>query len=263
MCLLAVCICNVCAYAVCGYVFVFRGCVFGYRFCIWIMRICWLMVPSLCISLWVALYFDFMYLSVCIVYVLCVLTEAMCYPFHVGMSFFGVSFHHGGAFVRDPDLVYRGGSEHVELNVDVHKWSYFEAIEILKELGYADGIRLWWRVDGPKSHEGYRAIISDADALELGDFAIKNRCEAQIFVEHVESEVVGSEELLPRVVQGKGNEQVVKDGSGKNMEVERKVEDTNVNVNAHVSVEVVNADAIESDSNKDNSNEVHFDDSEV
>lgn len=69
------------------------------------------------------------------------------------MNYFAVRFHVGGFFVRDPDLVYQGGYEHAKLRVDIDKWSYFEAIGILNEIGHGRGIRLWWKVDGPQSHE--------------------------------------------------------------------------------------------------------------
>lgn len=74
-----------------------------------------------------------------------------------------MTFHLEGEFVRDLGLLYRG-YEHAELNVDVDRLSFFEA---LGELGCDSGIRLWWRMDGPRAGQ-IRPNKPKPDGLEAG-----------------------------------------------------------------------------------------------
>ncbi|TKY45296.1 hypothetical protein E2542_SST31587 [Spatholobus suberectus] len=46
----------------------------------------------------------------------------------------------------------------------------------VKELGYENGVRLWWKNDSPKFVEGYRGIMWDNDAMELPEFVVKSFC---------------------------------------------------------------------------------------
>ena len=49
---------------------------------------------------------------------------------------FEVVFHHGGRFVNDGSLKYVGESN--ILSCDPDRWSYFEIMSILREMGYVN-----------------------------------------------------------------------------------------------------------------------------
>ena len=104
---------------------------------------------------------------------------------------FKLKLHHGGFFQRDPVMQYVGTSNFVSvIDIDVDKWSFFEAIGILKEdFGYGDQpMRLWW-----KGGDGdYKEMTMDNHALELFDYVIANSCEVELFVEYV----VGNEGVV-------------------------------------------------------------------
>ena len=99
----------------------------------------------------------------------------------VGINF-KLKMHHGGFFERHPMMQYVGTSNFVSvIDIDANKWSFFEAIGILKEeFGYGDQpMRLWW-----KGGDGYyNEITMDSYALELSNYAIINSCEVELFVE--------------------------------------------------------------------------------
>jgi hypothetical protein len=99
-----------------------------------------------------------------------------------------VVFHHGGVFVRDFLLYYKGGNENLFNDIDKDRWSYFEATGILKEFGYDDHLkyRLWWYIN---EEDKYVRIIDDNDTDRIADYVIQNKREAHIYVEH---SVIGS-----------------------------------------------------------------------
>ena len=79
---------------------------------------------------------------------------------------FKLKLHHGGFFQRDPVMQYVGTSNFVSvIDIGVDKWSFFEAIEILKgNFGYGDQpMRLWW-----KGGDGeYKEMTMDIHTLKL------------------------------------------------------------------------------------------------
>lgn len=103
---------------------------------------------------------------------------------HIAGMSFEVHFHHGGGFI-DEDDEYRGGSVHVEFDCDIDRWSYFEAMSIVNDLGYSSIMRLWWKTDGPHSADGLREIKEDGDAMAFANDAIQNNGKGEIFVTEV------------------------------------------------------------------------------
>ncbi|CAK8573257.1 unnamed protein product [Lathyrus sativus] len=73
--------------------------------------------------------------------------------------------HHSGEFVDGDLRVYEGGKID-ELKVDLDRWSYFELIGTLKDLGYKDFEKIYYNV--PKF--GMNSLNDDAGALEIVDF---------------------------------------------------------------------------------------------
>ena len=59
---------------------------------------------------------------------------------------FEVVFYHGGRFVNDGSMKYIGESS--ILSYDPDRWSYFEIMSILREMGYVNVKELWYSVGG-------------------------------------------------------------------------------------------------------------------
>ncbi|KAJ1413543.1 hypothetical protein SESBI_19619 [Sesbania bispinosa] len=81
------------------------------------------------------------------------------------------------------------------MNID--NWSCFEALSIVKELGYVGGVKLWWRVGNCVRKYEYKSITWDSHALEMGNYAIDHNCEVNLVVEHVSVAVPNVIEALP------------------------------------------------------------------
>ena len=71
---------------------------------------------------------------------------------------FTVVIHHRGKFVDKPNVRYEGGEVTAIHNVDIDKWSYFGALSLVKDLGYGDTMKLWWKVSGKTLNDGLKSI---------------------------------------------------------------------------------------------------------
>ncbi|KAJ1404518.1 hypothetical protein SESBI_26503 [Sesbania bispinosa] len=146
---------------------------------------------------------------------------------------FTLVVHHKGAFVSDPFLRYKGGDVHAFYNMEIDNWSYFEALSIVKELGYVGGVKLWWRVGKCEGKHEFKSITWDSHALEMANYAIANNCEVNMVVEHVSVAVPnlivslpGPEEVKETQVKKGGN----CDGKEVNEGVKRKEKGKTVEV---------------------------------
>ncbi|KAJ1375419.1 hypothetical protein SESBI_51032 [Sesbania bispinosa] len=110
---------------------------------------------------------------------------------------FSVAFHHKGKFVNGKKWQYRGGEIHVEHEIDTDRWSYFEAVGLVKDLGYKGLIKLWWKGKKESMKKSLKKLVEDNDAFELAAFAVNNKSEVDIYVEHVEenAEIVQGTEV--------------------------------------------------------------------
>ena len=80
-------------------------------------------------------------------------------------EFLKLVIHHSGEFV-DPELnIYEGGLVS-ELSVDVDRWSYFELVGVLKDLGYTDNVEKMYYKD---PQFGMNELVDDKGALEIAD----------------------------------------------------------------------------------------------
>ncbi|KAK7290308.1 hypothetical protein RIF29_04627 [Crotalaria pallida] len=98
------------------------------------------------------------------------------------MDFFTVVYHHGGTLVHGPPFKYEGGEIHPVKGLDPDRWSYFEALSILRDLGYGVGGSMWWFPGG--THGPIKEIKTEKDALDVADYALKNMTEVDIYIEH-------------------------------------------------------------------------------
>jgi hypothetical protein len=95
---------------------------------------------------------------------------------------FNVVFHHGGQFVRDWIVYYRGGDVTVVEGLDKDRWSYFEAEGIMTDKKYAkNSFRMWWKVE---EEIAYKKLRLDVDAKDIVDYALSNNVDAHIYLEH-------------------------------------------------------------------------------
>ncbi|KAJ1378976.1 hypothetical protein SESBI_47294 [Sesbania bispinosa] len=105
--------------------------------------------------------------------------------------------------------------------MEVESWSYFEAMSIVKELGYLWGVKLWWRVDQCVGKYEFKSITCDSHALEMDNYAIEHNCEVNLVVEHdggFDQKVVKRAEVLNGVTR---------EDKGKTVKVEDEVVDPN------------------------------------
>ncbi|KAJ1418399.1 hypothetical protein SESBI_15900 [Sesbania bispinosa] len=63
-------------------------------------------------------------------------------------------------------------------------WSYFKALGLAKDLGYASKVKMWWKQKGVSFKRGLKVLGNDEDALELANIAESKRCEMEIYLEH-------------------------------------------------------------------------------
>ncbi|XP_058733150.1 uncharacterized protein LOC131604746 [Vicia villosa] len=97
------------------------------------------------------------------------------------MGVFSLVFHHGGNFVQDSHMYYRGGIETIVEGQDEVKWSFFEAVSLVKDWGY-EGFRLWRKI--PQMDEGFTNVVDDVGAAEIGKHCMSYKVDGHVWVEH-------------------------------------------------------------------------------
>ncbi|KAJ1413033.1 hypothetical protein SESBI_19963 [Sesbania bispinosa] len=180
-----------------------------------------------------------------------------------GMGF-TVVVHHGGAFVKGRTVRYEGGEVHAIHNIDIDSWSYFEALGLVKDLGYREKVNLWWNVAKGRMNRTFRSISWDSHALEMGNYALLHNCEVDLYVEHTQiAEPILLEDSTLLTYKEDGDKENVEadgiGGEGDSKFDEGDVEqgdDVNVNSKGGGDVDV---NDFESD---DGINDMHFSDSE-
>ncbi|KAJ1412895.1 X8 domain [Sesbania bispinosa] len=73
-----------------------------------------------------------------------------------------------------------------EVDLDLDMWSYFEARDLVKDLGVDGNFKLWWNLDGNSDVGGWKPLTEDKEASDLATTADENVGEAHIFVEIVD-----------------------------------------------------------------------------
>ncbi|RZC00090.1 Vacuolar cation/proton exchanger 5 isoform B [Glycine soja] len=130
-----------------------------------------------------------------------ILLKVLIYAFF-GMSF-SIVIHNMGSWVNEPQLYYKGGEVHVIHGLDVSKWSYFEAMRVLTELGYkGDGdMKMWWKGQGT-DFDSLRDFVLDQDAMDLANYALTHNCEVEIYVQHGVGVLVENDSICKMIVNG-------------------------------------------------------------
>jgi len=132
---------------------------------------------------------------------------------------FDLVLYHMGRFEKKRGVKYVGGEIHVVKCIDPDRWSYFEALGIVKEFKYGGEVRLWWKGSSESLYNSLRLLSDDREALNLAKYADDNEEEVELYVEHLPSmtkiikciEGVGEEAGQEQVVQQEVVEEVVAD----------------------------------------------------
>ncbi|KAJ1392951.1 hypothetical protein SESBI_35378 [Sesbania bispinosa] len=181
---------------------------------------------------------------------------------------FTVVVHHGGSFVGDRMVRYEGGEVHAFHNLDIDNWSYFEALGLIKELGYREAIKLWWKGGKGRKGKNFRSITWDTYALEMGSYVVENNCEVDMYVEHTQiSEPVLLEDssLLPYDQEGEKEKVVSSNGDGVFGEGDQKIDEGEVEQGegGNNSEDACNGDGVDDGiDSEDGSDDFHFSNSE-
>ncbi|WVY93826.1 hypothetical protein V8G54_032914 [Vigna mungo] len=141
--------------------------------------------------------------------------------FYQGLEMvFEIRLQHMGRFVNDKGLQYVGGEEHVIVGVDPDRWSYFEALGIIKEqFKYAADFKLWWKGSREIMMNNVRLLSDDRDAMNLAKYAEETEDIVEIYVQHVPSEaeevffLTCGEESGMSVQQGHAGEEHIEVGN--------------------------------------------------
>ncbi|GAU20631.1 hypothetical protein TSUD_230450 [Trifolium subterraneum] len=174
---------------------------------------------------------------------------------------FTVVFHHGGLFVREWVIFYKGGKKKEVVIIDPDKWSYFEAVghldDIIKKEGYVGGYRMWWK---PDEEYDYKLLRVDEDANEVCNYAMKNKGRVQMYVEH-DVDDVSCLVTIPNYVNA---EELVASDDGVDVGVvgeNQKDKGKGVVVEFDYD-EAEDYSSVDDDSSEDEANGITFDDSE-
>src|ERR1051325_10438132 len=93
-----------------------------------------------------------------------------------------ITIHHSGYFVSDDLSVYKGG-EIADLRVDADKWGFFELIGAIKELGYAEIEKIYYK--DPTA--GMNLLYDDRGALDIADI-YRVHLSVEVFIQHTLSQ---------------------------------------------------------------------------
>jgi len=160
---------------------------------------------------------------------------------------FEVVFHHGGMFVNDGSLKYVRDSS--TLFCDLDKWSFFEIMSILREMGYVNVKELWYSVGRGSLLEGRLELLSDdRGARHMVNIATLNG-QVHLYVVHFvcEPQVVHMIKDQP-AMEGDGQQEAVVGAENEGNDNEEGGIESNHNVDGDVEEEV----AIEIDNESPN-----------
>ncbi|XP_047173251.1 uncharacterized protein LOC124841106 [Vigna umbellata] len=79
---------------------------------------------------------------------------------------FDICLHHMGKFVTNKGLQYVEGEIHVIKGLDPDRWSYFEAVGIVKEFKYDADFKLWWKGLKQRLVNNVRLLSDDREARD-------------------------------------------------------------------------------------------------
>jgi len=87
---------------------------------------------------------------------------------------FDLVLYHMERFEKKRGVKFVGGEIHVVKCIDPNRWSYFEALGIVKEFKYGGEVRLWWKGSSESLYNNLRLLSDDREALNLAKYAKDN-----------------------------------------------------------------------------------------
>ncbi|TKY72034.1 MATE efflux family protein 5 [Spatholobus suberectus] len=107
---------------------------------------------------------------------------------------FNVVVRHGGKFVRRGQMEYVGIE--TEWSCIADRWSYFEVVGILKEIGYPCVEGMWYKIGGKQLEVGLKEFKDDKGVLEMDENVLHDEGEGQsVGTNNVEGETVEGQDV--------------------------------------------------------------------
>ena len=72
-----------------------------------------------------------------------------------------IEVHHGGYLSGGPPYKYEGGTVDIIIHVDLDKFSYWELVDIVVELGYPSTSELYYKLPNKQLEDGLILIMDD------------------------------------------------------------------------------------------------------
>lgn len=132
------------------------------------------------------------------------------------MDTFTVVMHHMGMLMYEPWLYYDDKEIHAFPRQDIDMWSFFYVVSLLKSLGYDEKMKFRQRVENEDFKGNLKPFLNDTNVMELAKFALSNKGDVAVYVEHTMSTIECIEQLDNGTVSGKKQEN---GEDGKNMDV--------------------------------------------
>jgi len=99
------------------------------------------------------------------------------------MALFDVVIHHGGEFVRDKRVFYRGGVQTIVSGLEGNNWGVSDIENIVTSWGYEKKkFRVWGQY--PEVFDEFFQVNEDHIAKEISGYSIGNKVHGHIYVEH-------------------------------------------------------------------------------
>lgn len=97
---------------------------------------------------------------------------------------FIVVLHRKGKFKYGPSLHYDDREVITYHSQDIDEWCFFDVVGLLKGDVFDGSMKLWWKAEHASFEGNLEPFLDNNDAMELTTYAIQNKCEMAIYVEH-------------------------------------------------------------------------------
>jgi len=111
-----------------------------------------------------------------------------------------ITIHHGGVVQHNPGLQYVGGLKDEIKNYDVDFLSAWKIEDVVRDLGYVNDLRYWFKMDDNDVEELGKPLTNDEQVVDfLNIVEVYGLTSVHIYVEHRidEPDIVGEVLFLP------------------------------------------------------------------
>jgi hypothetical protein len=111
-----------------------------------------------------------------------------------------ITIHHGGVVQHNPNLQYVGGLKDEIKNYDIDFLSAWENEDVVRDLGYVNDLRYWFKMDDNDVEELGKPLTNDEQVVDfLNIVEVYGLTSVHIYVEHRvdEPDIVGEVLFLP------------------------------------------------------------------